>query len=91
MPQSFFSKFCTNNDIVQMYFIQFSYETSKCKKVQAGNDQEMAQSDRNFHSINRGMGKIINETWVLIPRKHIVSRVSSYSPIGGHSVARKEL
>ena len=70
MPQSFFS-------IVQMYFIQFSYETSKCKKVQddqemaqsdrnshkkVQDDQEMAQSDRNSHSINRGMGKNINKT-----------------------------
>ena len=27
------------------------------KKVQVGNDQEMAQSDRNSHSINRGVGK----------------------------------
>ena len=26
--------------------------------------------------------------YVLIPRKHIVSRVNSYSPIGGHSVTR---
>ena len=27
------------------------------KKVQVGNDQEMVQSERNFHSINRGDGK----------------------------------
>ena len=27
------------------------------KKVQVGNDQEMAQSERNSHSINRGVGK----------------------------------
>ena len=27
------------------------------KKVQIGNDQEMAQSERNSHSINRGVGK----------------------------------
>ena len=27
------------------------------KKVQVGNDQEMAQSERNAHSINRGVGK----------------------------------
>ena len=26
-------------------------------KVQIGNDQEMAQLDRNSHSINRGVGK----------------------------------
>ena len=29
----------------------------KFKKVQVGNDQEMAQSERNSHSINRGVGK----------------------------------
>ena len=29
----------------------------KMKKVQIGNDQEMAQSERNSHSINRGVGK----------------------------------
>ena len=27
------------------------------KKVQVGNDQEMVQSERNSHSINRGVGK----------------------------------
>ena len=27
------------------------------KKVQIGNDQEMAQSERNSHSINRGVEK----------------------------------
>ena len=27
------------------------------KKVQVGNDQEMAQSEGNFHSKNRGVGK----------------------------------
>ena len=26
-------------------------------KVQVGNDQEMAQSERNSHSVNRGVGK----------------------------------
>ena len=30
---------------------------SPFKKVQVGNDQEMAQSERNSHSINRGVGK----------------------------------
>ena len=28
-----------------------------CKKVQVGNNQEMAQSERNTHSINRGWEK----------------------------------
>ena len=27
------------------------------KNVQIGNDQEMTQSERNSHSINRGVGK----------------------------------
>ena len=30
---------------------------TKIKKVQVGNDQEMAQSERNSHSLNRGVGK----------------------------------
>ena len=55
------------------------------KKVQVGNDQENAQSVRNFHSKNRD-GKNYIDNWVLILRKHIVSRVSGYFPIGGHSV-----
>ena len=50
----------------------------------------MAQSERNSHSINRGVGKNQNVTQVLVPRKH-VSRVGSYSLIGGHSVTRTEL
>ena len=55
-------------------------------QVHVGNDQEMAQSERNSQSKNRGVGKK-----VLIPGKHIVSRVSSYFPIGGHSVTGTEL
>ena len=57
------------------------------KKVQEGNDQEMAQSERNSHSTNRGVGKT-KMTLSYLYQKHIVSRVSSYSPIGGHSVTR---
>ena len=55
-------------------------------KVGNHNDQETAQSERNSHSKN-GDEKIDNQ--VLILRNQIVSRVSSYSPIGGHSVTRK--
>ena len=33
-------------------------------------------------------GKNQNDIEVFIQRKHIVGRVSSYSPIGGHSVTR---
>ena len=54
------------------------------KKVQEGNDQEKSQSERNSHSKNRG-GK---NNRALILRNHIVSRVSSYFPIGSHSVTR---
>ena len=32
-------------------------EFKKKKKVQVGNDQEMVQSERNSHSINRAMEK----------------------------------
>ena len=32
-------------------------EDGALKKEQVGNDQEMAQSERNSHSINRGVGK----------------------------------
>ena len=32
-------------------------KTQNDKKIQAGNDQEMAQSERNSHSINREVGK----------------------------------
>ena len=31
--------------------------SDKSTNVQIGNDQEMAQSERNSHSINRGVGK----------------------------------
>ena len=48
----------------------------------------MAQSERNFHSRNRGVGK---NKMTVIQRKHIVSRVSSYSPIGDHSYTRTDL
>ena len=36
-------------------FIWFSIRFGK--KVQVDNDKEMAQSERNSHSINRGVGK----------------------------------
>ena len=35
------------------------------KKLKAGNDQKMAQSERNFHATNRGVGKKPNELWHL--------------------------
>ena len=35
----------------------YLYIPGMIKKVQVGNDQEMAQSERNSHSINRVVGK----------------------------------
>ena len=49
------------------------------------NYHEKVQSERNSHSKNRG-GKNYFDDHVRIIRKHIVSRVSSYFPIDGHSV-----
>ena len=34
------------------------------KKVHVDNDQEMAQSERNFHAKNRGVGKNLIDTWL---------------------------
>ena len=45
------------------------------KKVQVAKDQEKAQSEKDSHSKNRD-----GEKTKLIPRKHIVSRISSYFP-----------
>ena len=63
-------------------------------KVKVCNDQEMSQSERMFHSNNRD-GKIkktkLTIKFVLILRKHIVNRVGSYFPIGGHSITRTSL
>ena len=36
--------------------------TANTKKVQIGNDQGMAQSERNSHVLNRGVGKNLNDT-----------------------------
>ena len=55
------------------------------KKVHVGNDQEKVQSERNSRSkIDAGKNQIDNQELIL--REHIVSLVSSYFPIGGHSV-----
>ena len=65
-------------------------------KVKVCNDQEsVSQSERMFHSKNRD-GKRKKKTkltikFVLILIKHIVSRVSSCFPIGGHSITRTSL
>ena len=49
------------------------------RKVQEGKDQEKVQSEKDSHSKNRG-GKNQTNNQVLIPRKHFVSRMSSYFP-----------
>ena len=53
--------------------------SSVSKKVQAGKDQEKAQSERDSHSKNRG-GKKPNQQSGTYTMKHIVSRMSSYFP-----------
>ena len=50
------------------------------KKVQGGKDQEKAQSEKDSDSKHRVEKKETNNQ-VLIPRKHIASRMSSYLPI----------
>ena len=43
---------------VSRFWFKLSRSTaSNFQKVQVGNDQEMAQSERNSHSTNRGVGK----------------------------------
>ena len=48
-------------------------------------DQEKAQPERNSHSKNRS-GKTFR--YLYLKKEHIVSRVSSYFPKGGHSATR---
>ena len=45
-----------------MQNIHLNYIMQKYKKVEVGNDQEMAQSERNSHFKNRGVGKHLNAT-----------------------------
>ena len=77
------------HDFPSVFIIFFFYSyffisgRRRNKKIQVGNDQEKAQSERNSHSKNRG-----GEKTKLTIREHIVSRVSSYVPIGGHSITR---
>ena len=61
MPQHFDTYVCTLSscDVIDVMICksgihQYSIDL---KKVQIGNDQEMAQSERNSHSINQGVGK----------------------------------
>ena len=70
--------YCINSartkEIVMHYILHYISHFHTRKMVQVGKDQEKEQSEKDFNSKNRG-GK-----------KPIVSRMSSYFPIGGHSV-----
>ena len=43
--------------IIPVFHRRYKFVPSETEKVQIGNNQEMAQSERNSHSINRGVGK----------------------------------
>ena len=62
------------------------------KKVQVGDDQVKAQSERNIHYKKpRRENPNLSDNQVLILREHIVSQMSSYFPIGGHSITKTKL
>ena len=65
-----------------------TYEAYYRKKVQVGNDQEKVQSEKDSHSKNRGGKKKQTNNKVLRPCIHLISRMSSYFQIGGHSVTK---
>ena len=52
MDKTFTNTFSTSGLHANIY-----REGNLSKKVQVGNDQEMVISERNSHSINRGVGK----------------------------------
>ena len=54
------------------------------QKVKVGNDQEMAQSERNFHSTNQVRKTTLTIRYVCY--ENIVRNYFNYFPIGGHSV-----
>ena len=54
--------------------------TCRVEKVQVGKDQEKAQSENDSYSKKPRSGKTQTNNQVLIPCKHIVSRMSSYFP-----------
>ena len=66
---------------------QGSCDTKYPEKVQVGNDQEKAQSEKN-PTPKTEVGKTKLTIRYFLLRKHIVSRVKSYNRIGGHSVTR---
>ena len=55
------------------------FDKCNLKKVQEGKDQEKAQSEKT-HTPKTEAGKKLMNNQALIPRKHIVNRMSSYFP-----------
>ena len=49
------------------------------KKVQVGNSQTEAQSERESVAKNRGVEKINNQALIHVPCKHIVSGIRLFS------------
>ena len=47
-------------DLIQIGFTARK-DNEKLEKLKVDNDQEMAQSERNFHSLNRVVGKNQND------------------------------
>ena len=61
------------------------------KNVQVGNDQEKVRSEWNSHSkkefpLQKPNWEKLNLHIDTCTKKHIVSQVNNYFPIGGHSV-----
>ena len=54
----------------------------KHKKVQVGNEQEMAQSERNYHSINRGVEKNLMPMTLTIIFIHFQVMICLFFPVG---------
>ena len=59
--------------------------------VKIGNDKEMAKSEKNPTPYKIKVGKYKIDSEVLMLRKHIISRMSSYFLMGGHLVTRTEM
>ena len=58
------------NDKIGVLIIAFSDR----KKVQVGNDQEKAQSDKDYHSKNQGGGKLNNQKTYRKPNEQLFSQ-----------------
>ena len=69
-----------NDDVVCNLNVFSCSSVHAMYRVKVGNDQEMAHSERNSHSQNRS----VDNQALILREQHIVSRVSSYFPIGGY-------